>query len=155
MSTLGKLITRPSPVCGLSRGSSAQGSIKACSPDWSSLGFPGGASGKNKTKPTCQCRRCRFDSWVLKLPWRKVWQPLQYSCLENPMGRRTWCWAVVHRVTCLGLSITGVNLQNRSFQDQSKIQAVFYWQPLKKHMTHSEIQHLVDDYVRLSGKFNQ
>ena len=24
--------------------------------------------------------------------------PLQYSCLENPMGRGTW-WATVHRVT--------------------------------------------------------
>ena len=24
--------------------------------------------------------------------------PLQYSCLENPMERRTW-WATVHRVT--------------------------------------------------------
>ena len=24
--------------------------------------------------------------------------PLQYSCLENPMGRGAW-WAIVHRVT--------------------------------------------------------
>ena len=24
--------------------------------------------------------------------------PLQYSCLENPMDRRAW-WATVHRVT--------------------------------------------------------
>ena len=24
--------------------------------------------------------------------------PLQYSCLENPMGRET-CWAIVHAVT--------------------------------------------------------
>ena len=24
--------------------------------------------------------------------------PLQYSCLENPMERETW-WAIVHRVT--------------------------------------------------------
>ena len=24
--------------------------------------------------------------------------PLQYSCLENPMDRETW-WATVHRVT--------------------------------------------------------
>ena len=24
--------------------------------------------------------------------------PLQYSCLENPMDRRAW-WAIVHRVT--------------------------------------------------------
>ena len=27
---------------------------------------------------TCQCgrcRRCRFDRWVRKIPWRKAWQP--------------------------------------------------------------------------------
>ena len=23
---------------------------------------------------TCQCRRCRFDSWVWKIPWRRKWQ---------------------------------------------------------------------------------
>ena len=32
----------------------------------------GGASGK---EPTCQCRRCRFDPWVRKIPWRRKWQP--------------------------------------------------------------------------------
>ena len=29
-------------------------------------------------EPTCQCRRNkrhRFDPWVRKIPWRKVWQP--------------------------------------------------------------------------------
>ena len=37
-----------------------------------SLGLPGGASGK---EPACQCRRCRFISWVGKLPWRRSRQP--------------------------------------------------------------------------------
>ena len=38
------------------------------------LGFPGGSSGK---EPACQCRRhrrCGFDSWVRKIPWRRAWQ---------------------------------------------------------------------------------
>ena len=38
------------------------------------MGFPGGISGK---EPACQCRRhkrCMFDSWVGKIPWRKAWQ---------------------------------------------------------------------------------
>ena len=26
-------------------------------------------------EPTCQCRRCRFDPWVRKIPWRRKWQP--------------------------------------------------------------------------------
>ena len=24
---------------------------------------------------TCQCKRCRFDPWVRKIPWRRKWQP--------------------------------------------------------------------------------
>ena len=34
--------------------------------------FPGGDSGKESA---CQCRRCEFDSWVGKIPWRRKWQP--------------------------------------------------------------------------------
>ena len=37
--------------------------------------FPGGARGKELA---CQCRRhrrCRFDSWVKKIPWSRKWQP--------------------------------------------------------------------------------
>ena len=43
-------------------------------------------------EPTCQCRRhrrCGFDSWFGKIPWRKAWQH-QYSCLENAMDRGAW-----------------------------------------------------------------
>ena len=39
------------------------------------LGFPGGACGKEHA---CQCRkhkRCRFNPWVRKIPWRKAYQP--------------------------------------------------------------------------------
>ena len=31
-----------------------------------------------------------FDPWVGKIPWRRKWQPLHYSCLENPMDRGAW-----------------------------------------------------------------
>ena len=34
-----------------------------------------------------QCRRPGFDLWVEKIPWRREWHPLQYSCLQNPMDR--------------------------------------------------------------------
>ena len=43
----------------------------------------------------CQCRRHRFDPWVRKIPWRRDSNPLQCSCLENPMDRGAWR-AVVH-----------------------------------------------------------
>ena len=38
-------------------------------------GFPGGTGAK---EPACQCRRrkrCRFDPWVGKIPWRRAQQP--------------------------------------------------------------------------------
>ena len=38
-----------------------------------------------------------FDSWVWKILWRRKWQPLQYSSLENPMDRGAW-QAIVHGV---------------------------------------------------------
>ena len=62
------------------------------------LGLPDGASGK---EPVCQCRRCKrrgFNPWVGKIPWRRAWQPLQYSNLKNPLDRGTW-QATVHGVT--------------------------------------------------------
>ena len=40
-----------------------------------SVGFPGGAGGK---EPACQCWRCkrgRFNPLVGKIPWRRAWQP--------------------------------------------------------------------------------
>ena len=30
-----------------------------------------------------QCRKCGFDTWVRKIPWRRKWQPTPVSCLEN------------------------------------------------------------------------
>ena len=44
-------------------------------------------------KASClQCGRPGFDPWVGKILWRRKWQPnpLQYSCLENPMDRGAW-----------------------------------------------------------------
>ena len=37
-----------------------------------------------------------FNLWVGKIPGGR--NPLQYSCLENPMDRGTR-WVIVHRVT--------------------------------------------------------
>ena len=46
-----------------------------------------GLSGKDSS---CQYRRGRFDPWEGKISWRRKWQPTQYSCLGNPMGRGAW-----------------------------------------------------------------
>ena len=49
-------------------------------------------------EPACQCR----DAGLIPGSGRALGEgnsnPLQYSCLGNPMGRGAW-WATVHRVT--------------------------------------------------------
>ena len=60
--------------------------------------FPAGTSGK---QPTCQSRRCGFDLWVGKIPWRRAWQPTPVFLPGESHGQRSlvaW-WATVHRVT--------------------------------------------------------
>ena len=37
--------------------------------------FPGRASGKELACQWRRHKRCRFDPWVRKIPWRKAWQP--------------------------------------------------------------------------------
>ena len=65
--------------------------------------------------PSRGCRTPRFYPWVRKIPRRRKWQPLQYSCLRNPMDRgarratihgitkswtrlNDWAWAQVNPV---------------------------------------------------------
>ena len=39
-----------------------------------------------------------FDPWIGKIPWRREWQPIAYSCMENPKDRGAWR-ATVQEVT--------------------------------------------------------
>ena len=56
-------------------------------------------SGKESTCPCRRHRRCGFDPFVWKIPWRRKWQdPLQYSCLGNPMDRGVWQSVRLQRV---------------------------------------------------------
>ena len=65
-------------------------------------GFPGGTSGK---EPACQCRkckRCRFDPWLRKIPWKGAWQPTPIflpgeSLWTEELGKllsieQSWTW---------------------------------------------------------------
>ena len=42
-------------------------------------------------------KSCWFNAWIGKIPWRRDSNPLQYSCLENPMDRGA-LWVIVHGV---------------------------------------------------------
>ena len=49
-------------------------------------GLPWWLSGKEST---CQCRRCWFDLWVRKIPWRRKWQPTPVFLPGRPHGHRS------------------------------------------------------------------
>ena len=61
-----------------------------------SEGFPGGTCGKH---PACPRRhkRCRFDPWVGKIPWRRAWQPTLVFLPGESHGQRSQ-QAAVRRV---------------------------------------------------------
>ena len=48
----------------------------------------------NGKESTHQCRRYIFDPWIGKIPGEGNENPLQYSCLGNPMDRGAWRAAV-------------------------------------------------------------
>ena len=54
--------------------------------------------GKELPANGSRCRRCWFDPGLARSPGEGNDNPLQYSCLVNPMDRRTW-WAIVYQVT--------------------------------------------------------
>ena len=65
---------------------------------WPYKGLPWWLRGKEST---CQCRRCGFDRWVGKIPWRRKWQSTlavlsgefhgQRSLVSySPWGHKEW-----------------------------------------------------------------
>ena len=43
-------------------------------------------------EPSCQCRRhkrCEFDPWVGKIPWRRAWQPTPVFLPGESHGQRS------------------------------------------------------------------
>ena len=61
------------------------------------MAFPGGAGGR-RLPVQVRCKTRQFHPWVGKIPGEGNGNPLQYSCLENPMDRGAWR-ATVHGVT--------------------------------------------------------
>ena len=77
---------------GTERGLDLEFGISRCKQLY--MGFPGGSddkeSGCNKGDPGLALGLGRS-------PRKRNGNPLQYSCLENPMDRAAW-WAIVHGV---------------------------------------------------------
>ena len=76
-----------------------EGSLTCCGPwvtkSWTKLGFPSGSDNK---VPTCNAGDPGSIPGLGRSPKEGNGNPLQYSCLENPMDRGPW-EATVHGVT--------------------------------------------------------
>ena len=79
---------------------------------------------------TLQCRRPGFNPWVGKIPKEGNSNPLQYSCLENPMDRGAW-QATVH-----GVAKTKTQLNDSLSLSHTHTHRVVCWQ-LYKGIFHS------------------
>ena len=82
---------QPTPVF-LPGESQGQRSLVGCRP-WgrlkqlsSSSNVPRCLSGK---EPTCQCRRCGFNPWIGKIPWKRKWQPTPVFLPGKSYGQRS------------------------------------------------------------------
>ena len=51
--------------------------------------FPGGSVGKESTCQFRRHKRCRFDPWVGKIPWRRKWQPTPVFLPGKSQGQRS------------------------------------------------------------------
>ena len=58
--------------------------------------IPGGSGGKESTCNAGDAEDMGYIPGSGRSPWGGHGNPLQYSCLENPMVREAW-WATVHR----------------------------------------------------------
>ena len=58
------------------------GCICNCDRRWQ-ISLPRWHNGKESA---CQCRRCGFDPWVGKIPWRRKWQPTPVFLPGKPHG---------------------------------------------------------------------
>jgi len=66
------------------------GHIAASISNWGPVstkeGLPWWLSGK---EPTCQCRRSELDPWVVKVLWRRKWQPTPVFLPRKSHGQRS------------------------------------------------------------------
>ena len=53
------------------------------------LGFPGGSGVKNPPASAGDLKRCGFNPWVWKVPWRRAWQLTPVFLPRESLGQRS------------------------------------------------------------------
>ena len=59
--------------------------LHTCSSLWRKCRLARWLSGKE----SCQCRKCSFDLWIGKIPWRRKWQPTLVFLSGKSHGQRS------------------------------------------------------------------
>ena len=105
---------------------------------WSQINMheslPRWLSGKESA---CQVRRCDLIMRVRKIPWEGNGNPLQYSCLENPLDRGEWWTMGSQRVghdwvsnphtgglQSMGLQKSSTRLSNNTTRNANKLHII-------------------------------
>ena len=131
------------------------------------MDFAGGSSGQ---EPACQCRRhkkCRFDSWFGKIPWRRSWwstpvffpgesrteEPGELQSMGSQRVRHDWsdlaCMQVyIYICVCVcvcvylyfGASLLAQSVKNLPAVQETWVRSLGWEDPLEKEMaTHYSI----------------
>ena len=53
------------------------------------VNFPGDSVGNNSPAKQETRRKCRFDPWVRKIPWKRKWQPILVFLPGESYGHRS------------------------------------------------------------------
>ena len=77
--------------------------------------FPGGISGKNPPANAVDIKRCGFDPWVEKIPWRSAWQPTPVFLPGKSHGHRNLASYSPMGLQRVGYSISGLYWTHREY----------------------------------------
>ena len=115
-------------------------------------GVPGGASGK---EPACQrgrLKRCGFNPWVGKIPWRRAWQPTPVLLPRESQGGGAW-WATVQRVAKSRTRLKRVNTRAGWTEDRGLGSGVCCWDCTSKfHRSPTGRFSVLHTWVQLARK---
>ena len=117
--------------------------------------FPGG-SGKESACQYRNHRRCRFDPWVVKIPWRRQWQPAPVFLPKNShrqknlagyslWGRRVWVLSLLPtQLLCpwdspgKSTGVSSHSLHQRIFLTQGLNHHLLHFRQILHHLSHQE-----------------
>ena len=102
---------------------------------WHDMGFPVGASGKEPPANAGDLRNAASVPGSGRSPGRGHGNPLQYSCLENPMDRGAW-QSTVHRVakSQTRLNDRACTFQSVAFPRLTETLTPASWHPLLRDL---------------------